>query len=201
MSNKPGRLKIVRFWILPTLFLALVDQLSKAFIRSTQPPGWRTPIIDDLLFITFVPNYRGFSWFVPDLPQWVGVSFFFLRILLLLLAFPLFAFYRAQGSAGCWSRIALLSLSGGILGNLLDGLFTPYTTDFIQIGHSPSANLADLLAFIGLVALVAEGFARWRRSGFNWPGPAAFWRQACKTRGAFLAFLKGYVFRDRGRQE
>ena len=135
MSNKPGRPNIVRFWIIPTLLLALVDQLSKAFIRSTQPPGWRTPIIDDLLFITFVPNYSGFSWFVPDLPQWVGVLFFFLRILLLLLAFPLFTFYLAQVSAGCWSRIALLSLSGGILGNLLDGLFTPYTTDFIQIGQ------------------------------------------------------------------
>ncbi len=201
MSDNQGRPKIVSFWILPTLFLALVDQLTKAFVRSTQLPGCRTPIIDDLLFITFVPNYRGFSWFVPDLPQWVGILFFFLRILLLLLAFPLFSFYRAQGSAGCWSRIALLGLSGGILGNLLDGLFTPYTTDFIQIGHSPSANLADLYAFIGLLALAAEGFDRRRRSGFSRLGPAALWRQSCERKRAFWAFLKGYLIRDKGRQE
>lgn len=201
MFNNPDRQKTARLWIIATCFLALVDQLSKAFIRSTQPPGCRTPVIDDLLFITFIPNYRGFSWFVPDLPQWVGISFFFLRILLLLLALPLFTFYRAQGFAGCWSRIALLGLSGGLLGNLLDGLFTPYTTDFIQIGHSPSANLADLFAFIGLVALAAEGFSRWRRSGFSRPGLAVLWRQSCERKRAFWAFLKGYLIRDKGRQE
>ncbi|NLP11130.1 hypothetical protein GX408_12110 [bacterium] len=201
MSEKPGRPKIVSFWLLPTFCLALVDQLTKAFVRSTQLPDCRIPIVDDLLFITFIPNYRGFSWFVPDLPQWAAVSFFFLRILLLLLAFPLFSFYREQGFAGCWSRIALLGLSGGILGNLLDGLFTPYTTDFIQIGHSPSANLADLFAFIGLVALAAEGFGRWRRSGFNRPGLEALWKQSCERKRAFGAFLKSYVFQDKSRQE
>jgi len=194
-------MKTYRFWFISTVLLALVDQLSKAFIRSAQPPGCRTPVIDDLVFITFIPNYRGFSWFVPDQPQWVEISFFFLRILLLLLAFPLFTFYSAQGSAGRWSWIALLGLSGGILGNLLDGLFTPFTTDFIQIGHSPSANLADLFAFIGLFALAAEGLSRWRRSAFSRPGLAAFWMRAVENKRAFLAFLKNYMIRGKGRQK
>ncbi len=63
-------------------------------------PGTRHPLFDDILYINFAPNCPGFSWFVPALPEWVNLPFAWLRLLILVMAFPVYEFYMrpAQGS-------------------------------------------------------------------------------------------------------
>jgi lipoprotein signal peptidase len=157
--------------------------------------GGRFPLIDSFVYITFTPNYRGFSWFVPELPEWVNILFHLLRLLILLITFPIYDFYSSIHQASRWTRIAFIALFAGVAGNLMDGLFVPYTTDFIQIIHSPSANFADLFSYMGLGVLMIEIGLYWRVTRPNWRG----WRyhkakRACLMR-AFLNHLKGYWHR------
>jgi lipoprotein signal peptidase len=177
--------------------LVAIDQLSKLGVRATLAPGSTLPLLDDLLRITFVPNYRGFSWFVPVLPEWVKPPFLLLRLLILLMAFPVYQFYRQSGQGSRWATVALIGISAGTIGNVLDDLFFPYTTDFLQVCRSPSGNFADLLSFVGVGALLVEVSLRWRRDKPCWKGIRHHWAEATRVRQAFLAFLWHYFDRAR----
>jgi lipoprotein signal peptidase len=186
-----------RQWIGWTCPLALIDQASKALVRMTMLPGSRLPVIDSVLFIHFIPNYRGFSWFIPDLPEWVQPLFLALRIFVLLMAFPVYEFYRQSKSTSVWAWIALITVSAGIAGNLLDDIFARYTTDFIQIFRSPSANFADLFVYVGIVALAVESGIRWRREKPQWSSFRACLAHMVQIRRAFFTFLREYFSRKR----
>jgi lipoprotein signal peptidase len=186
-----------RQWIGWTCLLTLIDQASKALVRLTMLPGSRSPVIDNVLFIHFIPNYRGFSWFVPDLPEWVQPLFLALRITVLLMAFPVYEFYRQSNSTSVWAWIALIAVSAGIAGNLLDDIFVPYTTDFIQVFQSPSANFADLFAYIGMVAFAVESGIQWRREKPQWSSFRTYLAHMAQIRQAFFAFLREYFVRKR----
>jgi lipoprotein signal peptidase len=184
-----------RKWIGWTCLLTLIDQASKALVRLTMLPGSRFPVIDSVLFIHFIPNYRGFSWFVPDLPGWVQSLFLALRIIILLMAFPVYEFYRQSESTSVWSWIALITVSAGIEGNLLDDIFVPYTTDFIQVFQSPSANLADLFVYAGIFALAIEFGIQWRKKKPHWSNFRTCLAHIVQVRQAFFTFLKKYFVR------
>ncbi len=146
--------KNVFLWIGLTCLFVAFDQITKGIVRETVSPGTRIPVIDDILFITLIQNYKGFAWFVPNLPEWTKVLFLLFRILIILLAFPIYNYYTRSGKNSKWAYFALIGLTAGIMGNLLDDFFVPYTTDFIQIFHSPSANFADLISYAGLLSLL-----------------------------------------------
>lgn len=174
-----------------------VDQVSKLVVRTTLSPGCSLPIFGDVLRVTFVPNYHGFSWFVAVLPEWVKLPFLLLRLVIFMMAFPVYEFYRRSGQGSRWASAALVGISAGTLGNVLDDLFIPYTTDFIQVFQSPSANFADLLSFVGVGALLVEVALRWRRKKPHWRGFRYHWTKATQVRRAFCAFLLHYFSRTR----
>lgn len=184
-----------RWWIGWSSLLIASDQIAKAVVRTTLLPGSRLPLVDNVLFITFIPNYRGVSWFVPDLPGWFPPLFLALRLASLLLAFPVYDFYNRCEGAGRWAWIALVAVSAGIAGNLLDDLFTPYTTDFIQLWQSPSANFADLFCYAGIGALAIEWGIWWKQHRPGWHGFRHFLAQRLRVGRAFVTFLREYVVR------
>lgn len=189
-NQKQGKF---RQWVAWVCLLILVDQASKALIRSTLLPGSRLPFIDNFLFITFIPNDRGFSWFVPELPEWVRLLFFALRLIILVMAFPVYDFYSRSEQTSLWAWIGLIAVSAGVAGNLLDDVFAPYTTDFIQVFQSPSANFADLFSYVGIVALIIELGMHWRQKKLRWRGFKNYFTQRIETGRSFYAFLKGYL--------
>ncbi len=182
-------------WAGWTCLLVALDQVSKWVVRTTFSPGGTIPILGDLLRVTFVPNYRGFSWFVPVLPVWVEAPFLLLRMVIFVMAFPVYEFYRRSGQGTRWAWLALIGISAGSVGNILDDLFLPYTTDFLQVCHSPSANIADLLSYVGVGALLVEVALRWRRRKPRWRGFRYHWTEAMQVRGAFFVFLLRYFGR------
>ena len=182
-------------WAGLTCLLVALDQVSKLIVRSTLAPGSSIPLLGDILSVTFIPNYRGFSWFVPVLPEWVEPPFLLLRLLIFVMAFPVYEFYKRSGRATGWAWVALIGISGGTLGNILDDLFMPYTTDFIQVFHSPSANLADLWSFVGVLALLVEVTLRWRRTRPRLQGFRYSWMKATQARREFFGFLLHYLGR------
>jgi len=194
LQPQHGRRDFLR-WAGLTCLLVALDQVSKLVVRSTLTPGSTLPILGDILSVTFIANYRGFSWFVPVLPQWVKPPFLLLRVFILVMAFPVYAFYKRSGRAAGWASVALIGISAGALGNLLDDLFLPYTTDFVQVFHSPSANLADLCSFVGVLALLVEVALWWRKTKPRWRGFRYSWTKATQARREFLRFLLHYLGR------
>ena len=182
-------------WAGLTCLLVALDQVSKLVVRSTLAPGSSIPLLGDVLCVTFIPNYRGFSWFVPVLPEWVELPFLLLRLLIFVMAFPVYEFYKRSGRATGWASVALIGISAGTLGNILDDLFLPYTTDFIQVFHSPSGNFADLWSFVGVLALLVEVALWWRRTKPRWRGVRYHWTRVTQARREFLGFLLHYFGR------
>lgn len=196
LERKHERRDLLR-WGGSTCLLVAVDQISKLVVRTTLLPGDSLPIFGDILRVTFVPNYRGFSWFVPVLPEWVQAPFLLLRLLIFVMAFPVYEFYRGSGQGSRWASVALIGISAGTMGNILDDLFLPYTTDFLQVCQSPSANFADLLSLVGVGALLFEVALRWRRKKPRWGGFRYHWTKATQVRRAFFAFLLHHFSRTR----
>jgi signal peptidase II len=182
-------------WAGLTCMLVILDQVSKLAVRSTLTPGSIIPLLGDVLRVTFIPNYRGFSWFVPVLPDWVKPLFLLLRVSIFSLVFPAYQFYKRYGRATGWAWVASIGISAGTIGNVVDDLLLPYTTDFIQVFRSPSANLADLCSFVGVLALLVEVALWWRRAKPRWRGFRHFWTLATQTRREFLGFLWHYFGR------
>ena len=184
-----------RRWLGWICLLTLIDQASKGIVRTTLLPGSRLPIVDNILFITFIPNYHGFSWFVPDLPDWFQPIFLVLRLIILAMAFPVYDFYSQSEQAGRWAWIALITISAGVTGNLLDDIFMTYTTDFIQAFQSPSANLADLFSYAGIGALAVEFGVQWKKKKSRWHGFQHYLAHVVQVRRDFSVFLKRYFTR------
>jgi lipoprotein signal peptidase len=136
--------------------LVLLDIGSRLLVNSNCNPGENISLIGDILAIVFVPNMSGFSWWVPTLPSWVNLLYQAVLLTLVVGAYPFYLFYTQTRRHNLWTDMALVSILSAGIGQLLEDLYHPYTTDFIQILHSPSANLADIYAFIGIGALVIE---------------------------------------------
>jgi hypothetical protein len=101
--------------------------------------------------------------------------------------FPVYEYYDRSEGAGRWAWIALVAVSAGIASNLLDDIIVSYTTDFIQLFESPSANFADLFSYAGIVVL-AIGLGRRRRR--KKPVPVGFAYQVPEGRAETLRPLR-----------
>jgi lipoprotein signal peptidase len=162
--------------VLPIRLLALVcllviaDQVSKAVVRTILPPGGSIPLIDGVLRITFVPNFTGFSWWVPPLPAWVRVAFQVVLCFIVLAAFPVYLFYTHTRRHSIWADIGFVGVVASVSGHLLDDFLMPFTTDFIQVFDSPGANLADIYSYVAISALVVETICAFRGRRPQWKG-------------------------------
>jgi lipoprotein signal peptidase len=144
------------------LLLVSLDQVSRAVVRTHFATGESRSLIGDLLKITFIPNYSGFSWFMPSLPVWVQSAYSVLLVLILIHIFPAYLYYGMKRRRSIWADMALVGLTSALAGHLIEMAWMPFTTDFIQVGHSPCANLADLYSYVGLFALGVESVAFYR---------------------------------------
>ena len=169
--------------------LVIVDQVTKAIVREALAPGDSIPLIGDVLGITFFQNFKGFSWWVPALPPWVEAVLRAALIFMVLLAFPVYIFYTHTRRQSIWADAAVVGIAASGLGHLMDDLFSPYTTDFIQVFHSPSANLADVYSYVGIGALAVETILAFRIKKPQWKGCRHLLASAVRTRNEFLEFI------------
>jgi signal peptidase II len=174
-----------------SLILIILDQVSKAVIRTSLLPGESTKIIDNILQFTFTPNYRGFSWWVPEMPLSVHIIFDVLIVLILLFSFPVYVFFTKTRHKSLWADLAVVGVFSGCCGNFLDKFFTPYTTDFIHIFNlRPKPNLADIFTAIGLIGLFIEVIIYYKIKRPVWKGFIHFFTGDIETFKEFFRFLK-----------
>lgn len=170
--------------------LVALDAAIRAVVRTSLLPGQSISLVGNIIQITFVPNYSGFSWWVPQLPSWAKVVYQVLLIFLLIVAFPVYLFYKQTRRQPVWMDLAFVCIVSAFLGHLLGDLSQPYTTDFVRVFHSPSANLADIYATIGIGSLIIEMYQVSRIRKTREKGLRSFLAGMLATRKEFIQFVK-----------
>jgi lipoprotein signal peptidase len=180
-----------------TIFLLVsADYASKALVQTRLFPGKSIALIGKVLRITYVQNHSGFSWFVPQLPAWVHAGFQAFLLLLAILAFPVYLFYTHTRYHTLWIDAAFMCLEASLLGHSVVDAFFPYTVDFLQVFRSPSANFADLYAYIGIGALLIEIAQVLSHQQFRWRGVNQHLVDMANTRKEFFDFIRKGLRRD-----
>ena len=134
------------------------DRVSKAIVSSSMPNGASETVIGGFFNLVHVRNTGiAFSLFADSAPWFrdfllPGISMLAIGVIVALL-------YR-QDNLSRTSRIALVLVLAGAVGNLYDRLMYGYVTDFLDLYvgsyHWPAFNVADSAITIGAVMLLAD---------------------------------------------
>lgn len=149
--------------------VAAIDQLTKSVLVSAIRPGPSSARIDFLggwMAIEYTEN-RGaaFGLFSGLAPILVVASVVILVGLLL--------HYSRQTRPPLWETVAIGSIAGGAIGNLVDRVRLGYVVDFVSVGPWPNFNVADSAITIGVVMLIWG----WMRSELRWGAARAIDRE------------------------
>ena len=133
--------------LLVAVLVALLDQVSKEWVRGGFALHESVPVIPGFFSLTYIRN-TGAAW---GLFRGQNLA---LALLALTMLVVLVVFRRRFLPPGRPHRIALGLLCGGIVGNLFDRLRLDYVTDFLdfhwQACHFPAFNVADAAICIGV---------------------------------------------------
>ena len=131
----------------------LLDRLTKAQIASTFMPGESRLIVPHLFYLTYVQNTHGaFGLFGDRTWLLIGIGVVVLGV---------FCFvFRESAAESLLVRIALGTIVGGALGNMIDRLQRHFVVDFIDVRVWPVFNLADSFITIGVALLLLAGTKR-----------------------------------------
>lgn len=154
----------MKFLVLVTLPLILIDQLTKWLIQTHIPYGGVVPIIPGFFSLVYVSNTgAAFSIFQ-------GNNFFFIALALVALLAVLFWLIRDQFNPkkehrmSVVTKIACSLFAAGIVGNLLDRVLKGSVVDFLDFYIKsytwPSFNVADSCICIAAALLVLMSFRK-----------------------------------------
>lgn len=145
------------------LVLLLLDQITKIFINATMAVGESIEMIPGFFKITNVHN-TGAAWSMFE-----GKMIFFYIISVVFLVAMVY-FYHSE-EADKLTKIGIVLMIAGTLGNFVDRLFLQYVRDFIDfviIGYDfPVFNVADMSLCIGvgvvLLSVYLESIGGYRK--------------------------------------
>ena len=134
--------------ILMIILLAAADQLTKLYALNVVKPRGMITVIDNFYYFVYVEN-RGAAFGIMQNKQW-----FFVIVTLLIFACMGYVLYNYK-IEGKLFLAALVLVSGGGIGNLIDRIFRGYVVDFLQFSFfAPVCNLADYFITVGAALLV-----------------------------------------------
>jgi signal peptidase II len=150
VNRLQGKLWSVVF-LLIGLFILIIDQLSKVWIRTNLSEG-QTLFELGFFQLTHVSNTgAAFGLFQ-------GQSFALTVVAIVAIAVVLVCgLYISRFFPWLDRRLSRLSLGlllGGTMGNLVDRIHLGYVTDFIDFGYWPAFNVADASVTIGVIIFV-----------------------------------------------
>ena len=136
----------------------LVDQVTKAVVRSTIARGEEDPVLPGLLDLVHVRN-EGIAFGIAAGGQALVV------VLITVALVALTAYFATHPRVpGIWLPTGLLA--GGALGNVVDRIRDGAVTDFLKLPAWPAFNVADVAITVGVLLLlfVVERDARRRQA-------------------------------------
>lgn len=136
-------------WIIISILVIILDQISKYVIVKNIEPGQMNPIIDKFFYLTLHKN-SGAAWGIFQ-----NGRLFFLIIIPIISVFILYFLFKNKHR---FLRFSLALVLGGAIGNYIDRLFQEgRVTDFLlfYIGSYafPIFNVADMAVTCGTFLL------------------------------------------------
>ena len=134
---------------LSVLIMIILDQMVKYWTVSALKPVGSIPIWENIFHLTYVEN-RGAAFSILQ-----GQKLFFVAVTLFVLAVILFAFRKGwiMHFTGKW---ALLMITGGAIGNVIDRIFRGFVVDMFDfcLINYPVFNVADIFVVCGGILLI-----------------------------------------------
>jgi signal peptidase II len=137
--------------------IAILDQLTKAWLASFLQPGDSTEVLGDLVRLVHAQNTGGLF----GLLRGYAIPF----ALLSLVAISGIVLFHAKSGRSPYLTLALGLLLGGAIGNLVDRLRLGYVIDFVDVGLGDlrwyTFNVADASISTSLALLLALSIWPW----------------------------------------
>lgn len=149
--SPPRRISLTLETAIPVVVLVL-DQLTKAWVRSTMTLNETIPVVGDVVRLTYIHN-EGAAFGLSVGPHSSQVFLVLAAVASVLVLYLLLSAPREERM----QRVALALILGGALGNIIDRVRWSMVVDFIQVGVAghfwPIFNVADSAVTIGAVLL------------------------------------------------
>lgn len=137
------------FWIIISVLLIVIDQLSKLYFLNNQLLYNGYVIIDKFFYLTYLEN-RGAAFGIFQDGRW-----FF--IITTIIASGVIVWYFIKNN-NFLLRVSLMLIVSGGIGNLIDRVFRGFVVDFLDFypfGYDfPIFNFADICVTVGVFLFV-----------------------------------------------
>lgn len=153
-----------RHLLLLSLFIVIIDQLSKTIIAQTLYPGESIKVLGDFFRITFVLNPGG------AFGTKIGSGTFYTLISILAIFLGIYFFFRTRENE-VWFKAGWALILGGALGNLIDrfrfgevldfldfDFFNMHIPSVIQLDRWPVFNIADVSVTVAMIIILWQVF-------------------------------------------
>ena len=133
-----------------------LDQLTKHFVHSRFALGQGHDLIPSVLALTYTRN-NGFAFGLLQKAPASLQQIFFIGVPVFALILIVLIFIKLQDNQMLTS-LALTTILGGAIGNLIDRLQYGYVIDFINVHwrdsfHMPAFNIADCSIIVGVLIM------------------------------------------------
>ena len=144
--------------------MLVLDQITK-FWADSHTLGWSVPVIGDLFRFTLVYNESAaFSMRPERIVPWLSPTLFF-GFLTIIACVGAVYFFRGLPKKDYLSRLGIVFIISGALGNFCDRIRIGKVIDFIDVDFPdmiferwPTFNLADSWVTIGIALLFVSSF-------------------------------------------
>lgn len=156
MSQLPSKNALP--WLIVSVLVIVLDQLSKAWVLSSLPEYTAIPVIEGVWNWYRTYNTGAAFSFLSDAGGWQKYFFVVLAVAIS----GLLAAWLRRTARGDWKTALPYALViGGALGNVIDRLLHGHVVDFIQWHwqehYWPAFNLADSAIVAGAVGIALVG--------------------------------------------
>jgi len=152
------------FYVFIVVFALALDQITKLWASSNHL-GWSISIIGDFLRFTLIYNENAaFSMKPQSILPWLSPTIFFGTLTVVACVGAVY-FFRSLHKEDYMSRIGIVLIISGALGNFCDRIRIGKVVDFIDVDFPdiiyerwPTFNLADSWVTIGIALLFISSF-------------------------------------------
>lgn len=131
--------------------IILLDQIVKLLVRNNMQIGDSIPIIGDFFSISYVSNTGG------AMSSFEGNHLLLVVLPIVAIVFAVI-YMEKHREAHCSLMLAIVLITGGGIGNLIDRLVFGYVTDFLDFTSIPLwdwvFNIADIAICVGCFVLM-----------------------------------------------
>ncbi len=164
MSRKKGAGSGLSFWLLLSLVVILLDQLTKILVLRNFQFAERKSIVSGFFDLTLVYNKGAAFSFLANADGWQ--RWFFIGIGVVASLFMLWLLAKHAGQR--LFCLALALILGGAIGNVIDRIRLGKVVDFLlvhyQQSYFPAFNVADAAITCGAMLLILDEILRVRRA-------------------------------------